>query len=127
MLQNKVSKKESSRHTLRKKPHYISLGKCNNRHPKIIRRKERIYPRSSASRFRFISRETLCCAASCLANSGGTLDTGLFEISVDGEGPIVSTGGATNRYPKNKMRTLFEIIPKYMGRVGSERARKIRQ
>jgi len=40
-----------------------------------------IYPRSSASRFLFISRETLCCAASCFANSAGTFDMGLFEIS----------------------------------------------
>ena len=41
----------------------------------------RPYPTSSASRFRFISRETRCCAASCLASSRETLETGLFEIS----------------------------------------------
>jgi hypothetical protein len=40
------------------------------------------YPISSASLFRFISLDTLCCAASCLASSGGTFDTGDFEISV---------------------------------------------
>lgn len=41
----------------------------------------RNYSGSSASRLRFISLETLCCAASCLASSGGTFDTGLFDIS----------------------------------------------
>ena len=40
-----------------------------------------IYPWSSASRLRFMSRVTLCCADSCLASSTGTLDTGLLEIS----------------------------------------------
>lgn len=38
-------------------------------------------PWSSASLFLFISLETLCWAASCFANSIGTFDTGLFEIS----------------------------------------------
>lgn len=44
----------------------------------------RPYSTSSASRFRFISRETRCCAASCLASSRETLETGLFEISAGG-------------------------------------------
>ena len=41
------------------------------------------YPWSSASRLRFISRDTLCWAASCRASSVGTFDTGLFDISVE--------------------------------------------
>ena len=41
------------------------------------------YPWSSASRLRFISRDTLCWAASCRASSIGTFDTGLFDISVE--------------------------------------------
>jgi hypothetical protein len=44
------------------------------------------HPTSSASLFRFISFDTLCCAASCFASSGGTLDTGDFDISVAREG-----------------------------------------
>lgn len=40
------------------------------------------YPWSSASRFLFISLVILCCAASCFANSCGTLETGLLEISL---------------------------------------------
>jgi hypothetical protein len=39
------------------------------------------YPWSSASRFLFISLVILCCAASCFANSCGTFETGLFDIS----------------------------------------------
>lgn len=40
------------------------------------------YPWSSASRFLFMSLVILCCAASCFANSVGTLETGLLEISL---------------------------------------------
>lgn len=39
------------------------------------------HPTSSASRFRFISLDTLCCAASCFASSAGTLDAGDLDIS----------------------------------------------
>ena len=67
------------------------------------------HPWSSASLFLFISFETLCWAASCLASSLGTLDTGLLEISAKGLG--ADQPGVSQKNVRRKVRALLEIVP----------------
>ena len=75
-------------------------------------------PWSSASRFRFISFDTLCCEASCFASSIGTFETGLLEISINAN--AMSTKTQSQRVG---VQTLPQIVHDLVVVVRKERDR----
>ena len=75
-------------------------------------------PWSSASRFRFISFDTLCCEASCFASSIGTFETGLLEISRNAN--AMSTNTQSQRVG---VQTLPQIVHDLVVVVRKERDR----